>query len=86
MHLAVQLLVMNLYYDYSHIMLSLCQKSQFSLCSPYKISTMFYGKDIQIDNDDDSIKFCSNYFEYGKYNFLYKFFNSSQIFMPNNYT
>ncbi|BCG63330.1 MAG: hypothetical protein methR_P1032 [Methyloprofundus sp.] len=77
MHPAIQLQVVALYSEFSHIILNLCQRSQFSLRHPNEIVSMFYGQDGP--RIDEELQYCSNYFEYEKYNFLYNFFDSYEF-------
>jgi hypothetical protein len=77
MHPAVQLQFVFLYSEFSHVMLNLCQRSQFSLRHPNAIASMFYGKEEL--NSDEKLQYCSNFFEYEKYNFLYNFFDSYEF-------
>lgn len=77
MHPVIQLQFVKLYSDFSHVILNLCQRSQFSLRYPSAIASMFYDK--EAPNSNDELQYCSNFFEYKKYNFLYSFFDSYEF-------
>lgn len=77
MHPAVQLQLVTFYKKFSHMIIYLCQRSRFSLRFPVAIASEFYSTD---NICDEELLYCSTFFEYEKYNFLYKFFHSHEFF------
>lgn len=63
------------YKDYDFLLISLCNRSSFSLRQPTKVVGQYYEK---FENSDE-IKASSNYFVYSKYSHMYKFFDSYEF-------
>ena len=90
-HPRSQLAIVDFYEHFSSMILSLCQKSDFSLRSPSRISSKYFIKnsemdglefsrgEIQSEQDDKKYKHLASYFSYNRYTRLYKFFNSMEF-------
>lgn len=94
MHPASQAEVAELYRDYDSVILALCQRSSSTLRAPNSIATHFVeafrsmGRQptkLGTVEEDEAHGFdpisenASSYFVYRKYNFLYKFFESTEF-------
>jgi hypothetical protein len=93
-HPAFQMKFVDLYKNYNQLILSLCNKSTFSLRHPSKIAAFFYDKSY-VNEDEDSLKtsavdqepdpfgketkYSSSYFYYARYNQLYRFIDSPEF-------
>ena len=90
-HPRSQICIAEFYENFSNLIISTCQKSDFSLRSPSKISSKYYIKntamndleysrgEIQSDTDEKKYKHLASYFSYNRYTRLYKFFNSEEF-------
>ena len=75
--------LIELYRDYSLMMIKLCQKSSFSIHKPYAVAKYYFikgnanpsQKDINTLNEND--KHASHFFAYYKYSHLFRFFEST---------
>lgn len=65
----------DFYKNYDFLLISLCNRSSFSLRQPTKVVGQYYEK---VGNSDE-IKTSSNYFVYSKYSHMYKFFDSYEF-------
>lgn len=65
----------DFYKKYDFLLISLCNRSSFSLRQPTKVVGQYYEK---VENSDE-IKSSSNYFVYSKYSHMYKFFDSYEF-------
>jgi len=79
MHPRKQKEFVDFYREYDFLMISMCNRSSFSLRKPIKISGQYYEKSEYIDGADKDIKASSNYFEYADYSHMYKFFDSYEF-------
>lgn len=90
-HPRSQLSIVSFYENFSSLIISSCQKSDFSLRSPSRISSKYFIKneemdelqysrgEIQSENEEKKYKHLSSYFSYNRYTRLYKFFNSTEF-------
>jgi len=82
MHPLAQLGVVDFYEEYNEIVLHFCSRSQQSLRAPSNVVSRFYegaGGDQTpqgVEEEDREKSYCSSYFTYRKYAFLYPFFES----------
>lgn len=77
-HPAVQLQIVGLYENFSHVILHLCKRSQFSLRYPAAIASVVYEKEDEAE-DTDEVKHGATFFKYEKYDFLYRFYESYEL-------
>lgn len=69
----------DFYKQYDFLMISLCNRSSFSLRKPASIIGQYYDKN-EIENSDGiDVKAASNYFLYKDYSHMYKFFDSYEF-------
>jgi len=90
-HPRSQLTIVDFYENFSSMIISSCQKSDFSLRSPSRISSKYFIKnnemndleysrgEIQSEYDDKKYKHLASYFSYNRYTRLHKFFNSMEF-------
>lgn len=90
-HPRSQLAIADFYENFSSLIISSCQKSDFSLRSPSKISSKYFIKnnemndleysrgEIQSYREDKKYKHLASYFSYNRYTRLHKFFNSMEF-------
>lgn len=89
-HPTIQLKLKKFYSDYDSLIISLCNRSLFSLRHPSKVASYFYEKDLAsdttkekasgVEEDNDGFSpqssYASSYFSYKKFSLLYKFYES----------
>ena len=77
-HPAVQLQIVSLYEQFSHVIIHLCGRSKFSLRHPAAIASAIYGKEGEADTCDD-IQHGATFFKNEKYDLLYRFYDSYEF-------
>lgn len=89
-HPSIQIKVAEFYYQFDALITELCSRSPITLRAPSKVASMYYEKDfvkyerveknsgVEVDSDSSlkSTTYCSSYFTYKKYNFMYKYYDS----------
>lgn len=91
-HPFVQLRMSELYKNYSHTMLSCCDRSEYTLRRPTNITSIYSDKDLSsdvtvkdglphvlVDDEELDVSHISSYFSYSKFNLLSKFFDSKEF-------
>jgi len=91
-HPSTQLMFIDLYSEFSDLIIDLCSRSVFSIRFPAKVASAFYEKQLLSDpttpersvEKDEGLKtshqqFSSSYFAYQKYNFIHKFYDSYEF-------
>lgn len=82
MHPAVQLSVCEFYSKYSEVILHFCEKSEYSLRAPTSVACRFYESSsgdstpTGVEEENAEKSYCSSFFKYSHFAFLYKFFES----------
>ena len=82
MHPMAQLSVVDFYEKYDEILLHFCSRSRQTLRAPTKVVSRFYEETGErpalhgVEEEDREKSYCSSYFSYRKYAFLYRFFES----------
>jgi len=93
MHPRAQISVANFYKQYDSVMLALCQRSAWTLRAPDSVASHYVekfraqrpartrteGVEEAKSGFDEMPRTASSYFAYRKYNFLYKFFESTEF-------
>lgn len=91
-HPATQIHFSSLYDKYDSLIIELCSRSSFSIRKPVKVASAFYESNqlsIQLDTEkgveeergieSTQQRYSSSYFVYGRYNFVYKFYESYEF-------
>lgn len=94
-HPVSQFEFISFYYKYDQLILSLCSRSEFSLRFPANIAKFYYTPDLVIEEEeeehneevevepeilDQESRLLKSYFNYRKYDLIYKFFDSYEFF------
>jgi hypothetical protein len=82
MHPVAQLCTADFYAKYADLILHFCSRSTHSLRAPRQIAARFYESSSGdatsqgVEEEDNEKSYCSSYFQYSRYAFLYRFFES----------
>jgi len=82
MHPVVQLRTTEFYEKYADVILHFCSRSHHSLRAPRRIASRFYespsgdATSQGVEEEEREKSYCSSYFRYSRYAFLYRFFES----------
>jgi len=82
MHPIAQLRTTDFYEKYADVMLHFCSRSIHSLRAPQRRASRFYespsgdATSQGVEEEEREKSYCSSYFRYSRYAFLYKFFES----------
>jgi len=82
MHPVAQLCTADFYEKYTDLIIHFCSRSTHSLRAPHRIASRFYESTSGdataqgVEEEDNEKSYCSSYFLYSRYAFLYRFFES----------
>jgi len=82
MHPVAQLRTTEFYEKYADVILHFCSRSHHSLRAPRRIASRFYespsgdATSQGVEEEEREKSYCSSYFQYSRYAFLYRFFES----------
>lgn len=82
-HPLIQLKIVDFYHKYKDLIIYYCNKEDTSLRKPIKIASRFLSEtnldsndSIGVEEDTQERKYCSSYYIYEKFGFIYKFYES----------